>query len=29
VKEYTESKKLGDDICLLGFSLNALEPGKE
>jgi sigma-B regulation protein RsbU (phosphoserine phosphatase) len=29
VQEYTESKKLGDDICLLGFSLNALEPGKE
>jgi sigma-B regulation protein RsbU (phosphoserine phosphatase) len=24
VQEYTDSKKLGDDICLLGFSLNAL-----
>lgn len=24
VKEYAESRKLGDDICLLGFSLNPL-----
>jgi sigma-B regulation protein RsbU (phosphoserine phosphatase) len=29
VQEYTDSEKLGDDICLLGFSLNALETGKE
>ena len=29
VQEYADSEKLGDDICLLGFTLNALETARE
>lgn len=28
VQEYAGSKKLGDDVCLLGFTLNALSPAR-
>ncbi len=29
VKEYADSRKLGDDICLLGFSLNPLAADRQ
>ena len=29
VKEYADSRKLGDDICLLGFALNPLAADRQ